>query len=225
MSVKIKKHETNELQVQIKKTDTVFLNTLRRIMISEIPSLAIDKVHIETNTSCFHDEFLVHRIGLLPIISEKDILSIPKQEECNCYSGCPQCNFEFLLEKENMEDSLLGVYSSDFIPIANMQTSFKLVSYPTSEKGILLCKLAKGEKIKLTCTAVKGTGKEHAKWSPVCAVSYMPEKVKSSSKEKTIEQDNKQNFTMTIETNGTFTAADVFEKSLILFKKKINSLE
>lgn len=224
MSVKIKKNEPNELKVQIKKTDSVFLNTLRRIMISEIPSLAIDRIHIETNTSCFHDEFLAHRIGLLPILSEKDIFSIPKQEDCNCNSGCPQCNFEFLLEKENTEDSLLGVYSSDFVPISNINTSFKLVSFHNSENGILLCKLAKGEKIKLKCIAIKGTGKEHAKWSPVCTVSYMPEKLPQSSKQRTTEQDNNQNFIMTIETNGSFTASDIFEKSLTLLKQKIISL-
>lgn len=224
MSVKITKHESNELQVQIKKIDTVFLNTLRRIMISDIPSLAIDRVHMETNTSCFHDEFLVHRIGLLPIVSEKDIFLIPRQEECSCFSGCPQCNFEFVLEKENCEDSLLGVYSSDFIPIANIRNSFKIVSYPTTEKGILLCKLAKGEKIKLKCTAVKGIGKEHAKWSPVSSVSYMPESIKNT-KPTDSNKETKQNFIMNIETNGSFSAVDVFKKSLLVLKEKINLLD
>jgi len=38
-------------------------NTLRRIMISEIPTMAIEFVNIKGNTSCLHDEHLALRLG------------------------------------------------------------------------------------------------------------------------------------------------------------------
>jgi DNA-directed RNA polymerase I and III subunit RPAC1 len=42
-------------------------NALRRIMISEVATMAIDKVNLWQNTSIIPDEVLVHRIGLIPI--------------------------------------------------------------------------------------------------------------------------------------------------------------
>jgi DNA-directed RNA polymerase II subunit RPB3 len=39
------------------------------------------------------------------------------------------------------------------------------------EMGVLICKLARGQKIKLSALARKGTGREHAKWNPVCTAS------------------------------------------------------
>jgi len=173
MSIKIIKQNDYKIQLEWKNVDTIFLNTLRRIMISSIPTIAIDKIELETNTSPMNDEFLAHRIGLIPILSEKNVKDIVKEETCSCKNGCSLCNFDFLLEKENVNDeNLVSVYSSDFIPTYNPTNSFSVVSYPVFEQGILICKLAKGQKIKLKCTAIKGTGKEHAKWSPVAGVFF-----------------------------------------------------
>jgi DNA-directed RNA polymerase I and III subunit RPAC1 len=42
-------------------------NALRRILIAEIPSMAIEKVNLWQNTSIIPDENLAHRVGLIPI--------------------------------------------------------------------------------------------------------------------------------------------------------------
>lgn len=172
MSVKILKRQDHKLELEWKHVDSIFLNTIRRIMISNISTISIDKIELHENTSPMNDEFLAHRIGLVPISCEKDVSSIVKQQDCDCKNGCLSCNFEFMLEKENSNDELLGVYSSDLVPIYNPYTSFNVVSYPIFEQGILLCKLAKGQRIKLKATSIKGTGIEHSKWSPVSCVSF-----------------------------------------------------
>jgi DNA-directed RNA polymerase II subunit RPB3 len=65
-------HEINtaKLKFTLTSSSAAMANALRRILISEIPTMAIDQVHIHTNTSALHDEYIAHRLGLIPLISE-----------------------------------------------------------------------------------------------------------------------------------------------------------
>ena len=53
----------------LSKTDASVANALRRIMIGEVPTIAIELVEIETNTTVLTDDFLAHRLGLIPLSS------------------------------------------------------------------------------------------------------------------------------------------------------------
>ena len=57
----------NELVVEFINVDPSFVNALRRILIAEVPTVAIEKVFIWDNSSLLHDEVLAHRLGLIPI--------------------------------------------------------------------------------------------------------------------------------------------------------------
>eukprot|EP00548_Thalassiothrix_antarctica_P001813 CAMPEP_0194142784 /NCGR_PEP_ID=MMETSP0152-20130528/11999_1 /TAXON_ID=1049557 /ORGANISM="Thalassiothrix antarctica, Strain L6-D1" /LENGTH=405 /DNA_ID=CAMNT_0038841867 /DNA_START=65 /DNA_END=1282 /DNA_ORIENTATION=+ len=57
----------NELIFEMIGVDVSFANALRRILISEVPTMAIETVFMWDNTSIIHDEVLAHRLGLIPI--------------------------------------------------------------------------------------------------------------------------------------------------------------
>jgi len=66
-------------------------NAIRRYM-NQIPVLAVDEVEISRNDSPLYDETIAHRIGLIPIktdksVNEKKILKLDVKEEGIVYSG------------------------------------------------------------------------------------------------------------------------------------------
>ena len=56
-------------------------NAIRR-SISEVPTLAIDEVEIYKNDSALFDEVLAHRLGLLPLKTEKSMTGKTKIDLC-----------------------------------------------------------------------------------------------------------------------------------------------
>ena len=52
--------------------DASVANAFRRILLAEIPTLAIEQVYIFNNTSLVQDEVLAHRLGLVPLQGDKD---------------------------------------------------------------------------------------------------------------------------------------------------------
>ena len=57
----------DELVFELIGVDVSFANALRRIMISEVPTMALEQVYMWNNTCLIHDEVLSHRLGLVPL--------------------------------------------------------------------------------------------------------------------------------------------------------------
>lgn len=147
-------------------------NALRRVIISEVPTMAIDLVYINENSSVIHDEMLAHRLGLLPFRSDT-IDNFEFFRECSCKPSCHKCSVEFNIRETANEDT--ADITTDHINANRPDGAVMPVKY-IDEKGneedpILIVKLAKNQKIDVQCIVRKGTGKEHAKWCPVATVA------------------------------------------------------
>ncbi|CDJ57548.1 DNA-directed RNA polymerase II, putative [Eimeria maxima] len=68
-AIRVTELSKNVVRFTLSNCDVSIANALRRVMISEVPTLAIDLVTVFENTSVLHDEYIVHRLGLLPIDS------------------------------------------------------------------------------------------------------------------------------------------------------------
>ena len=58
--------EEGKLSFIIKDSTPTFANTLRRIMIEEVPTMAIEEIEFRKNNSILYDEIIAHRLGLTP---------------------------------------------------------------------------------------------------------------------------------------------------------------
>jgi DNA-directed RNA polymerase I and III subunit RPAC1 len=63
----ILQQEEDELVFELIGCDTSFANALRRILLAEVPTVALEYVYMWNNTSLIHDEVLAHRLGLVPL--------------------------------------------------------------------------------------------------------------------------------------------------------------
>ena len=68
--IEILKLDKSRIIFVLSNVDISVANALRRVMIAEVPTLAIDEVDIEINNTVLHDEFIAHRLGLIPLFSE-----------------------------------------------------------------------------------------------------------------------------------------------------------
>lgn len=115
--VKIRELRDDYAKFELRDTDASMANALRRVMIAEVPTIAIDLVEIEVNSSVLNDEFIAHRLGLIPLTSER-AMSMRFSRDCDACDGDGQCEFcsvEFHLRAKCHSDQTLDVTSKDLI--------------------------------------------------------------------------------------------------------------
>jgi len=175
--IEIMSLQGNVMTFLLSKTDASIANALRRIMIAEVSTMAIDLVYIAENTSVLNDEFIAHRLGLIPLLSTR-VDEFKFSRDCVCTDRCSSCSVLFTLDVKCEAEQTIYVTSQDLkcqdlskdvIPVDLVDSNQRNAAANT---GILIVKLRKNQQLKLTAIAKKGIGKEHAKWQPTCGVVF-----------------------------------------------------
>ncbi len=163
MKIEVLEKDDINLRIVVRDADVPLMNALRRIVLAEVPAMAIDEVVMIENSSILQDEMIAHRLGLVPLKTDLDEYNLPEDCDCKSEFGCPNCRVTLTINAESNEGTRT-VYSGELV-------SENPAVVAVSEK-IPLIKLAKGQKLKLEAYARLGKGKVHAKWQPVCVAAY-----------------------------------------------------
>lgn len=135
-------------QFHIATEDVALVNHLRRAIIGEIPTYAIDIIIFYYNISPLHDELLALRLGQLVI----DHTQFQPEENEH------RISFEVFGPKEDSDD-FNYYFTTDDIPL------------PFKFKTEIL-ELRKGQHIKADCIVRSGIGSDHAKFKAVATAYF-----------------------------------------------------
>ncbi|XP_017776328.1 PREDICTED: DNA-directed RNA polymerases I and III subunit RPAC1 [Nicrophorus vespilloides] len=176
--------ENYEMEFDLIGIHPFLANAFRRIMISDVPTMAIEKVHIYNNTSVMQDEILAHRLGLVPLKADPGLFEF-KESETSEATAQDTLQFELKMKcsknKENKDSSRHDdIYKNHHVlskhikwmPIGNQAELHKEENIRPIHDDISLLKMRPGHEIDLQMFAVKGTGRDHAKFSPVATAFY-----------------------------------------------------
>lgn len=175
LQAKVTRKSDWRVEFDLVGVDASIANAIRRTLMAEVPTVAIETVFVSDNTSIIVDEVLSHRLGLVPLCIDPEKLDLREPGD----DPTDRNTLVFTLNvacKRQAPDLITGskVYSGDLVwdPKVNQAEEFQDSPPRPVHKNILLAKLRPGQAIKMELHCVKGIGKDHAKFSPVATASY-----------------------------------------------------
>jgi len=202
-TIKILERDNNHIVIEFSDIPRQYVNALRRLSISQVPTFAIDDVVVLENSSVMHDEAIAHRLGLIPLRTDLERFVMPHDCDCNSTLGCSKCRVLLVLDTES-QDKTKVITSADLI------SEDDFVKPVNSE--IPIVSLAPGQKLKFEAYARLGTGKSHAKWQPTSVAV-----VKDSKKE--------EDSILVIESNGALTPEEIVIEAAKILGSKVKDFD
>ena len=211
MFTSLKRHNKTRIEFQVKNTDLAVINALRRIGICEIPNVALDvditKAHhpdatIHTNTTPLNNEFLLHRISLIPFCFSEDEIE-----------NFDPTKYTFKLAAKNTSNKTQLITSGD-ITLQDHPHSLQERVFPKNPitgDHILITKLKPGEEIDIQFKLSKGIAKTHARWCPLSQCTY------------TYTDDKDPTYTFKIQSECAMRPEYIVKKALDILIQKVTT--
>ncbi len=151
MKVQIVDRSDLEIKFLAEGIQPPFANELRRIMMGEIPTMAIEWVDFVKNDSALNDEIVANRLGHVPLKFDKKAYNMTR--DCKCEGkGCSLCQVKLTLKKKGPGMVCAGDLKSrakDVIPVFDKTPIVELFN---------------DQEMEFEAIATLGFGKEHSKW-------------------------------------------------------------
>jgi DNA-directed RNA polymerase subunit D len=178
-SVRVREVRGNRLELVIRGFSVAYVNAIRRLILSDVPTMAVDFAYFYENTTDVYDEMIAHRLGLVVLKSDEALAKYAPPEACrDSEPPNPKCFVEIFLNVSLDDDAPTGFY----VKASELKIGDPDVTpvYPDTP----ITYIAPGQRLHIVAYARLGRGKEHAKWSPASLsilkytpiVSYDPSK-------------------------------------------------
>ena len=195
MAVKLQEVD-NEVTISFNGEKNEVVNAIRRVIIDDVMTFAIEDVEIVKNESPLYDETFSHRLGLVPL--KTNLKDYNVKSECKCGGvGCALCEVTLTLKQKGEGYVYSGELKSDDPQIVPVDTK------------IPVTKLFADKEVEVRCKAILGSGRDHAKWAP--AHAYLKEAGKGID--------------LILELHGQLSGKETFNASIDVLVSKIEEME
>ncbi len=191
MKVEILQKNQREMKFSVEGIKSSFASALRRTMVSEVPTMAIEWVDFKQNGSVLNDEVIANRLGLVPLTFDRGVYELPPED------GKLTSKHQVKLVLKKRGPAM--VYSGD------LKSSDKDVK-PVFDK-IPITELFEDQELQFEATAQLGVGRTHAKWQGA-VVGYSQ------------DPKNPERFTFNVESVCGLDIEDVVQSSAEILEEK-----
>lgn len=209
------KDNSNSIEFEIKNISKSIVNAIRRTCLSNIRNTAFDEVNFKVNTTSLHDEFLKHRIELIPVLLER-------------FDEKTISNYTFKLHVTNKPNEPTYVTTNDIevfevIDGIEKKVVFKnmfiqkpnpilITRFPTIIDDKEIQELNVEFKLRV------GTGIIHTKYSPTTICVSIPQKDKN-------DETNNDTYKFKLESVGLVSPTEIVTKSFVSIGELLNTMQ
>ena len=187
---------------EISGASPAFVNALRRTIIDEVPTMAIETVEISKNSSILYDEMVALRLGLVPLSTDLKTYNLPK--DCKCQGeGCARCSVQMVYKSK-------GIGYQKIEDVESKDPKIKPVY-----GNMPVTKLSKGQELEFIATAALGIGKDHSKWTPAHVWYVCKPEIKINNSSKKIDEFREKYPPQIFDKNGKIVKENIAEPYII----------
>jgi len=174
----------------IENLDLSIINGIRRIILTEIPVVGFygeEETSIEmiNNTGPLHNEFMKHRIGLIPINVDEKITDNYEDDD-----------YKFELNVNNSGSTTINITTANFTgsykdkELSKNELKELFPQNPITKENILITRLRPNEELHFKATAIKRTAKINASFSAVSLANFyfIENNIESAKKDNILDK-------------------------------------